>query len=66
MLFTNSMLFIEHRHKIVLIEGIYLLLNTPPWDQLANLFNEKWFIEIPIDQAMYVLLHQISACKSLL
>lgn len=41
--------------KVVLVEGNYVLLATPPWSALANdgIFTESWFVEIPnIDVAM--------------
>ncbi len=36
---------IENKHKIIIIEGNYLLLDTHPWNELADLFDESWFIE---------------------
>jgi len=36
---------VENNHKIIIIEGNYLLLETPPWNELANIFDETWFIE---------------------
>jgi len=39
---------IENKHKIIIVEGNYLLLDTHPWNELADLFDESWFIDIPI------------------
>lgn len=36
---------VENNHKIIIIEGNYLLLATSPWNELANVFDETWFIE---------------------
>lgn len=37
--------------KVVLVEGNYLLLNEAPWSQLAkNVFNETWFLSVPIPE----------------
>ena len=39
---------IEKKHKIIIVEGNYLLLDTYPWNELANFFDESWFIETPL------------------
>lgn len=39
---------IENKHKIIIVEGNYLLLDNCPWNELANLFDESWFIETPL------------------
>ena len=31
-------------HRIVVLEGNYVHLTVPPWDQASNLLDEKWFI----------------------
>ncbi len=36
---------VESIHKLVVVEGTYLLLNTSPWNKLKELFDETWFIE---------------------
>jgi len=41
------------RHRIVLVEGNYLLLfSDPAWAPLRDVFDEKWFISVPLDAAM--------------
>lgn len=42
---VEESIVIEDRHKIIIVEGNYLLLDTCPWDELADLFAESWFIE---------------------
>ena len=43
-------------HRIVLVEGNYVLLDIPPWTQLhsggAPLFDDAWFLDIDVDTAM--------------
>lgn len=39
---------IENKHKIIIVEGNYLLLDTYPWNELADLFDESWFIETSV------------------
>jgi pantothenate kinase len=36
---------ISPAHKLVVIEGNYLLLDTAPWDKIAGLLDEIWFID---------------------
>ncbi|OKH87995.1 nucleoside triphosphate hydrolase [Thalassospira sp. TSL5-1] len=35
-------------HRLVLVEGNYLLLNQAPWHQLAPLFDLKLFLDVPV------------------
>lgn len=39
---------VSRSHRIVLIEGNYLLLNQSPWNQLAGLFDLTLVIDIPL------------------
>jgi pantothenate kinase len=34
-------------HRLVITEGNYLLLDTPPWSQIRRLLDEIWFVEAP-------------------
>lgn len=36
---------IEPRHRIVVIEGLYVLLDTPPWREAAQLLDERIWVE---------------------
>jgi len=45
-------------HRIVLVEGNYVLLDLAPWDELATMFDESWFVDVPVDTAMDRLLHR--------
>lgn len=35
--------------RLVIIEGNYLLLQTPPWVHLRELLDETWFIDCPME-----------------
>jgi len=45
-------IFVSPLHKIVLLEGNYLLLDEGLWRELAALFDERWFLDVDIDVAM--------------
>lgn len=45
---VEDSIVIENKHKIIIIEGNYLLLDTCPWNELADLFDESWFIDTPL------------------
>ena len=36
---------IEPHHRIVVIEGLYVLLDTSPWQEAANLLDERIWVE---------------------
>lgn len=40
---------IDASHRILLVEGSYLLLDTPPWSQLAPLWDLTIALDVPID-----------------
>ncbi|SFM01295.1 Panthothenate kinase [Pelosinus propionicus DSM 13327] len=44
---VEGSIVIEKKHKIIIVEGNYLLVDTSPWNELADLFDESWFIETP-------------------
>ncbi len=43
---------IEPHHSIVFVEGLYLLLDVDPWRRLRNVFDEAWYIDVDVDEAM--------------
>ncbi|XP_047047863.1 putative uridine kinase C227.14 isoform X4 [Lolium rigidum] len=43
---------VKPEHKIVIVEGNYLLLEDNIWREIRDLFDEKWFIDIDIDVSM--------------
>jgi pantothenate kinase len=42
---------INPSHRIVVIEGNYIQLTIPPWDEATRLLDEKWFITVERDVA---------------
>lgn len=38
-------------HRIVITEGNYLLLDEPPWTQLADLLDECWLLDTPFERS---------------
>jgi pantothenate kinase len=55
-------IIITKEHKIVLIEGNYLLLDEPPWNTKTFLFDELWYITCDIDIAMKRILLRHMKC----
>lgn len=40
-----------HKHRIVIVEGNYLLLDQSPWNNLKHaVFDETWFLDVPIQE----------------
>jgi len=35
--------------RLVIVEGNYLLVDDPPWNEVAALLDETWFVEVPED-----------------
>ncbi|KIY46329.1 P-loop containing nucleoside triphosphate hydrolase protein [Fistulina hepatica ATCC 64428] len=38
-------------HRIVVIEGLYTCLATPPWETAAALLDERWILSVDISEA---------------
>ncbi|KAF9466920.1 P-loop containing nucleoside triphosphate hydrolase protein [Collybia nuda] len=38
-------------HRIVIIEGIYTFLSIEPWNEAGLLLDQKWFIQVDIEEA---------------
>lgn len=48
---SGNAIRLSKKSKIVLVEGNYLLLNDADWCQLPeNVFNETWFLSVPIPE----------------
>ncbi|KAH8954951.1 hypothetical protein BDL97_08G108300 [Sphagnum fallax] len=45
-------IYVAPQHKVVVVEGNYLLLSDGDWKDLESIFDERWFIEIDIEEAM--------------
>ncbi|USP82035.1 uncharacterized protein yc1106_09309 [Curvularia clavata] len=40
---------ISSRTRLIIIEGNYTLLRQKPWDQIAEICDERWFVDAPVD-----------------
>lgn len=38
--------------RLVLIEGLYLLLETDGWQAVSQAFDERWFLDVPLEIAL--------------
>lgn len=38
---------IDAECRLVVVEGNYLLLHTPPWDAVRPLLDEVWYLDVP-------------------
>eukprot|EP00850_Spirogloea_muscicola_P013427 SM000091S24585 [mRNA] locus=s91:104614:108450:- [translate_table: standard] len=45
-------IYVASHHKLLLVEGNYLLLGSGEWEPLQTLFNERWYIDVDVDVAM--------------
>lgn len=45
-------IFVKPQHKVVIVEGNYLLLEEDIWREIRDMFDERWFINIDIDISM--------------
>eukprot|EP00029_Vermamoeba_vermiformis_P001186 TRINITY_DN11351_c0_g1_i1.p1 TRINITY_DN11351_c0_g1~~TRINITY_DN11351_c0_g1_i1.p1 ORF type:complete len:236 (+),score=38.48 TRINITY_DN11351_c0_g1_i1:40-708(+) len=39
-------------NKIIIVEGNYLFLEEKTWNNITDLFDERWFVDCDIDEAM--------------
>ena len=44
-------LTIEIHHRIIVLEGLYVLLSIPPWHTASELLDERWFVDVDITEA---------------
>ncbi|XP_010278161.1 PREDICTED: putative uridine kinase C227.14 [Nelumbo nucifera] len=57
-------IFVNIQHKVVIVEGNYVLLEDGIWKEVSSMFDKKWFIEVDIGKAMNrVLKRHISTGK---
>lgn len=43
---------IPGQHRLVIVEGNYVLLDEEPWCRLSSLFDESWYLDVDIDLCM--------------
>uniref|UniRef100_A0A0A9DWY5 Phosphoribulokinase/uridine kinase domain-containing protein n=1 Tax=Arundo donax TaxID=35708 RepID=A0A0A9DWY5_ARUDO len=57
-------IYVKPQHKIVIVEGNYLLLDEDVWREIRALFDdEKWFIDVDIDVSMQRMLNRYIAIE---
>jgi pantothenate kinase len=49
---------IEPKHKVCVVEGNYLLLETEPWNSCRQLLDEIWYLDVPMQVLMPRLLER--------
>jgi pantothenate kinase len=43
---------LSRQHRVIIVEGSFLLLDEPPWCNLkTHVFDESWFINISLDES---------------
>nr|XP_043609806.1 putative uridine kinase C227.14 [Erigeron canadensis] len=58
-------IFVNVQHKVVIVEGNYILLEEGTWKDISTMLDEKWFVDVNIDVAMErVLKRHISTGKT--
>ncbi|XP_051118732.1 putative uridine kinase C227.14 [Andrographis paniculata] len=45
-------IFVSLEHKVVIVEGNYLLLDDEVWRDISSIFDDKWFIDVDLEKAM--------------
>ncbi|XP_071719827.1 putative uridine kinase C227.14 isoform X2 [Rutidosis leptorrhynchoides] len=45
-------IFVNVQHKVVIVEGNYILLEEGTWKDISSMLDEKWFVDVDIDVAM--------------
>ncbi|KAL1750935.1 P-loop containing nucleoside triphosphate hydrolase protein [Schizophyllum commune] len=48
---TPHAVAIHPHHRIVIIEGLYTYLSVEPWCEAGRLLDERWLIEISLEEA---------------
>jgi pantothenate kinase len=41
----NKINFDSSKHQVVIVEGLYVLLDKEPWGQLKDVFNRTFFLD---------------------
>jgi pantothenate kinase len=48
---TPDAVSIFPQHRIIVIEGLYTHLSIDPWCEAAALLDERWFLEVAVEEA---------------
>lgn len=46
---TPDAIIVEPHHKLLVVEGNYLLVPEHPWEQVRELLDEVWYLDVAID-----------------
>ncbi|MDL2078230.1 nucleoside/nucleotide kinase family protein [Streptomyces sp. GXMU-J15] len=46
------------RHRLVIVDGNFLLATRPPWDQVRGLLTQTWFLDAAPDERRSRLMHR--------
>lgn len=46
---TPDATIVEPHHKLLVVEGNYLLVPEHPWEQVRELLDEVWYLDVAID-----------------
>ncbi|KDQ52955.1 hypothetical protein JAAARDRAFT_39671 [Jaapia argillacea MUCL 33604] len=49
---TPHAVSIHPYHRIVVIEGLYTFLSIDPWSQAGQMLDERWVVDVDIDEAV--------------
>ena len=49
---------VTSEHQVVIVEGLYLFLDVPPWNKLLSVYDKKCFIRCPIGLALKRVMHR--------
>lgn len=53
---------IEPAHQLLIIEGNYLLYEKPPWNEIAGILDETWFLDCELETIKERLLQRHIQC----
>lgn len=48
----NDIQLMKSQHRVVIVEGNYLLLDDKPWSEIRSLLDETWFLDVDLDLCM--------------
>lgn len=45
-------IIVTRSHKVIIVEGNYLLLAEDKWNALMDMFDERWFLDVDMDSTL--------------
>ena len=49
---------VKSHHQVIIVEGLYLLLDVPPWNELWQVYDKKCFIKCPVGLSLNRVMHR--------